>query len=84
MPDTEGFPFLGDELFYLCVILIKPLLVFSGLVPRNRFVPFNVIRVFLGRLSQERPEVAAGWQFHQGCQGSVLVVSAFFEFSSSS
>ncbi len=40
--------------------------------------------ILVGGFPLERPEVALGWQFHQGCQGSVLVGTAFFKFSSSS
>lgn len=60
---TKGFPFLGEE---LCAILIKSVLVFSGLVPKNVFagskdgrleqtsVLFDVIRVFLLEAFHER------------------------------
>lgn len=55
----KGFPFFGDELFYHTVVVIKPVLVFFGLVPKGGFagiedigfeqvpVLFDVIRVFL-------------------------------------
>lgn len=72
MPGMKGFPFLGDELFHRCVILLKPVLVFSGLVPKNGFAgskdlsrlqcPSLSSVYSCWRLSQERPEVAVGWQ----------------------
>ncbi len=37
LPCVKGFPFFGDQLLYLCSVLIKPVLVFSGLIPKGVF-----------------------------------------------
>lgn len=35
LPGTKGFHFICDELLFFCIILIKPILMFSVVVPKG-------------------------------------------------